>query len=44
MFGAFVPEQKLFKAVDIEMLHEILKIKGYKKYFIGSLLEPAYEN
>jgi len=43
-FGAFVPEQKIFRAMNLESLYEILKIKGYKRYFIGSLSEPCYEN
>lgn len=42
-FG-FVPEQKIFRAMNLESLYEILKIKGYKRYFIGSLSEPCYEN
>ena len=43
-YGAFVPEKKLFRAVNLESLYEILRIRGYKRYFIGSLSEPAYES
>jgi hypothetical protein len=44
IYGAFVPEQKIFRAMNLESLYDLLKMKGYKRYFIGSLSEPCYEN
>ena len=38
-YGAFIPETRTFKALNIEMLYKNLKQNGYKRYFIGSLSE-----
>jgi len=43
-YGGFYTEQKQFRALNLEALYELLKTKGYKNYFIGSLSGPAYEN
>ena len=40
-WGAFIPEVKTFRAMSVEILYDILKVKGYKQYFIGSLLDPT---
>lgn len=40
-YGAIVPEVKFFKANNIRNLYDLLKEKGYQRYFIGSLLEEA---
>lgn len=44
IYGASVPEQKNIRAMNLESLYDLLKMKGYKRYFIGSLSEPCYEN
>ena len=41
-YGGFVPEQKIFRARDLESLYALLKGRGYRRYFIGSLMaEPV---
>jgi hypothetical protein len=42
-YGAYIPYTKIFRATSLDALYEILRLRGCKKYFIGSLLEPAYE-
>jgi hypothetical protein len=42
-YGALLPEIHVFRATNLAQLYEILNLKGYNKYFIGSLLEPAIE-
>ncbi len=40
-WGGFIPEQKTMKAVDLNSLYSLLKERGYKRYFIGSLIDPV---
>lgn len=38
-YGAFMPERKDIWSNSFDSLIEILKMRGYKRYFIGSLLD-----
>lgn len=40
-YGAFMPERKTIWANSFDSLIEILRMKGYRRYFIGSLLDKV---
>jgi len=42
--GGYFSEEKNIKAVNLASLYEVLNVQGYKKYFVGSLLNPAYKD